>query len=87
LRTVALAAGCLLGLVGGIAFLFAGIYELAAGNRPPGVLGWDLIRSRGSTQAMWSATRWRRNGVQVVVMGFGLLVLALWAAVGLLNLR
>ncbi len=87
LRTLALSAGCLLALAGGVAFLYAGIYELTVGRRPPGVLGWNLLRSSGSTQATWSQTRWRRNGMQVIVMGFGLLVLALWAAAALFQVQ
>jgi hypothetical protein len=60
--------------------LCAGIYELTVGYCPPGVLGWKLLRSSGSRRATWSPTRWRRNGMQIIVLGFGLLMLALWAA-------
>jgi hypothetical protein len=87
MRTLLLSGGCLLALFGGVAFLFAGMHEIAVGRRPPGALGWNLIRSSRSSQATWSPTRWRRNELQVIVMGFGLFVLAVWAAVALFNER
>lgn len=83
IRNVALSLGCLIALIVARAFFYAGVYEIALGHRPPGALGWSLIRTSGSSQATWSSTRWRRNGMQVVVMAFGLLVLALWAALAL----
>jgi hypothetical protein len=51
------------------------------------VLGWNLLRSSGRTQATWSPTRWPRNGMQVIVIGLGLLVFALWAALALFQVQ
>jgi len=39
LKAAALATGCIVALVTGIAFLVAGVYEISAGRRPPGFLG------------------------------------------------
>ena len=84
-RSVAIAIGGLIAFGGGMAFLWAGAYEISVGRRPPGFLGWGLLAGT-RVGAGWSAGRWRRNGFQVIVMGIGLLVLALWAFFAALKL-
>lgn len=65
---------------GSVGFLYAGIYEISPGRRPPGLLGAELILRGGHTSS-WSASKWRRNGLQVLVMAIGLGVLGLWVMV------
>ena len=78
-ESVAIASGGVVAFTGGLAFLWAGVWEIAVGRRPPGFLGWALINRNTVRQSNWSPTRWRRNGFQVFGMALGLLVLALWA--------
>jgi hypothetical protein len=48
-------------------------------------LGWSLLTRSRPKGAEWSVNRWRRNGFQVIVMGLGLLELALWVLVATLR--
>ena len=75
-RLVAIAIGGLIAFAGGMAFLWAGAYEIGVGRRPSGFLDWSLLTRSRPIGAEWSVNRWRRNGFQVIVMGLGVLVLA-----------
>ena len=68
-----------------LAFLWAGIYEMARARRPPGILGARLILRGGRTDH-WSSSRWRHNGFQVVLMAGGLSLVGLWIIVRLVIL-
>jgi len=85
-RSVLIAIGGLIAFGGALAFLWAGTYEMGVGRRPPGFMGRGLLAQRKPVGAGWSPDRWRRNGFQVIVMGIGLLVLALWAFFAALKL-
>lgn len=66
----------------GLAFLWAGVFELTRGQRPPGILGAQLVL-RGGTSRDWSTGRWRHNGFQVIPIGIGFCLVALWIVVKL----
>ena len=68
-----------------LAFLWAGIYEIARGRKPPGILGARLIL-RGGRMDHWSPSRWRHNGFQVILMAAGLSSVGLWIIVRLVIL-
>ena len=68
-----------------LAFLWAGIYEIARARRPPGILGSRLIL-RGGRMDHSSSSRWRHHGFQVVLMAGGLSLVGLWTIVRLVIL-
>ena len=74
-------------IAGSAIFWIAGAYEIARGQRPPGILGRSLIfREQPSGRFdSWSTSKWRRNGCQVLGMAFGLLLVGLWSFTNLLT--
>jgi len=78
-RSIAITIGGVIALVAALAFLFAAVYEVVLGRRPPGFLGWELLTGKSLVTASWSESRWRRNGFHISPIGCGLLILAVWA--------
>ena len=68
-------------IVGSAISTIAAAYEIARGQRPPGILGRSLIfreQPPGRFDS-WSTSKWRRNGCHVLGMAFGLLLIGLWS--------
>jgi len=86
LKAAALATGCVGALIAGVAFMVAGVYEISAGRRPPGFLGSGFLPGSGVVEAKWSENKWRQNGLTVVAVAVGFLMISLWALLALLGL-
>ncbi len=81
-----LVAGSFVCLLAAVTFVCAGIYEMVRGKRPAGVIGRGLFPRNGARRSdSWEPRKWRTNGYQVTVMGFGFLFLTMWLAVGALH--